>query len=178
MINFWRPGWVGPGRGTGLATSPFPRPARRTRRACLHATGAPRVLPAGRRRWCLSGRCPRGRDLAAAVAVAGHSDAGSAGEHDSVAGEFPGSGQAESAAKLWPAQQGVFVGPPGDIRVHRGLVQHPPPAFQPRLPQPYRVRSHRLRPVHRRSSSLTKINTSTLSVETGQAQPPLPERRV
>ncbi|MFF8916011.1 transposase, partial [Streptomyces sp. NPDC015032] len=31
-------GWVGPGRGTGLATSPFPRPARRTRRACLHAT--------------------------------------------------------------------------------------------------------------------------------------------
>lgn len=40
-------GWVGPGRGSGLAASPFPRPARRTRRACLHATGAPRALAGG-----------------------------------------------------------------------------------------------------------------------------------
>lgn len=42
-----RLGWVRPGRGTGLATSPFPRPARRTRHACLHATGAPRALAGG-----------------------------------------------------------------------------------------------------------------------------------
>jgi hypothetical protein len=40
-------GWVGPGRPAGIAPGGFPRPARRTRRACLHATGAPRVLPAG-----------------------------------------------------------------------------------------------------------------------------------
>ena len=40
-------GWVGLGRPAGVAPGGFPRPARRTRRACLHATGAPRVLPAG-----------------------------------------------------------------------------------------------------------------------------------
>jgi hypothetical protein len=39
--------WVGPGRGVGIAPGPFPRPTRRTRRACFHASGAPRVLPAG-----------------------------------------------------------------------------------------------------------------------------------
>jgi hypothetical protein len=39
--------WVGSGRGAGLAASPFPRPARRTRRAILTATGSPRVLPVG-----------------------------------------------------------------------------------------------------------------------------------
>lgn len=43
-----RLGWVGPGRGAGLAASPFPRPARRTRRACLYATGASRALAGGR----------------------------------------------------------------------------------------------------------------------------------
>ena len=36
-------GRVGTGRGAGLTTSPFPRPARRTRRARLHAPGAPCV---------------------------------------------------------------------------------------------------------------------------------------
>lgn len=40
-------GWVGPGRPAGIAPGGFPRPARRTRRACLHAPGAPRVLPVG-----------------------------------------------------------------------------------------------------------------------------------
>ena len=38
---------VGPGRPAGIAPGGFPRSARRTRRACLHATGAPRALPAG-----------------------------------------------------------------------------------------------------------------------------------
>ena len=37
---------VGPGRGTGLVTSPFPRPALRTGRATLTASGAPRT-PSG-----------------------------------------------------------------------------------------------------------------------------------
>src|SRR5215207_7699731 len=65
-------GWVGPGRGAVLRSRPFPRSARRTRRACLHATGAPRVFPdgSGHRCWRLPGRCPRSRDVAAAWAVA------------------------------------------------------------------------------------------------------------
>jgi len=46
-----RMSWVGPGRGASLTAGPSPRPAHRTRRACLHAPGSPRVhvagLPAG-----------------------------------------------------------------------------------------------------------------------------------
>jgi hypothetical protein len=37
---------VGPGRGSGVSSGPFPRPALRTGRASLPASGAPRV-PAG-----------------------------------------------------------------------------------------------------------------------------------
>ena len=33
--------WVGPGRGADIAASPFPGPARRTRRAPHSATGSP-----------------------------------------------------------------------------------------------------------------------------------------
>jgi len=62
---------VGPGRPAGIAPGGFPRPARRTRRACLHATGAPRALPAGLAGCWVRLGCPRGRDVAAAVAVAG-----------------------------------------------------------------------------------------------------------
>jgi hypothetical protein len=40
-------GWVGPGRPVVIAHGGFPRPARRTRRARLRASGAPRVLPVG-----------------------------------------------------------------------------------------------------------------------------------
>src|SRR5512133_1859556 len=82
--------WVGPGRPVGIAPGGFPRPARRTRRATLAATGSPRVLPvgsAGGDGCRVDG--PRGRDLAAAVAVAGHRDAGSAGEDDPVVGKPP-----------------------------------------------------------------------------------------
>src|SRR4051794_14215199 len=72
-----------------LAVSPFPRPAHRTRRARLHAPGAPRVLRwSGRRSGCRV-RGPRGRDGAAAVAVAGHRDAGGADEHDPLMGDSP-----------------------------------------------------------------------------------------
>ena len=65
-------GWVGPGRPAGITPGGFPRPARRgTRRACLHATGAPRAVSAGRQLGA-GGRFrgPWGRDGAAAVAVA------------------------------------------------------------------------------------------------------------
>ena len=34
---------VGPGRGSGIAPGPFPRPALRTGRATLIASGAPRT---------------------------------------------------------------------------------------------------------------------------------------
>ncbi len=44
------------------------------------------------------GWCPRGWDVAAAIAVADHFDAGGASEDNSVAGQFPGSGLAELAA--------------------------------------------------------------------------------
>jgi hypothetical protein len=40
-------GWVGPGRPVRLTPGGFPRPALRTRRATLTATGAPHVLPVG-----------------------------------------------------------------------------------------------------------------------------------
>src|SRR5512132_3162513 len=82
--------WVGPGRPVGIAPGGFPRPARRTRRAHSRRNGLSTCL-AG---WSAGGDgCrvdgPRGRDLAAAVAVAGHRDAGSAGEDDSVVGKPP-----------------------------------------------------------------------------------------
>src|ERR1019366_2751569 len=51
----WAPRRVGPGRGAGLATSPFPRPARRTRRAPLSATGSPRVVPPVQPRVAVAG---------------------------------------------------------------------------------------------------------------------------
>ena len=40
-------GLVGPGRPARIVPGGFPRPASRTRRATLTATGAPRVLPVG-----------------------------------------------------------------------------------------------------------------------------------
>lgn len=40
--------WLGrTGRSAVIAHGEFPRPARRTRRACLHAPGAPCALPVG-----------------------------------------------------------------------------------------------------------------------------------
>ncbi|GAA0848746.1 hypothetical protein ACFQVD_12675 [Streptosporangium amethystogenes subsp. fukuiense] len=44
---FGVPCWVGPGRPAVITPGGFPRPARRTRRACLRAPGAPHALPAG-----------------------------------------------------------------------------------------------------------------------------------
>ena len=38
---------VGPRRGAGVTAGPSPRPALRTRRACLHAPGSPRAHAAG-----------------------------------------------------------------------------------------------------------------------------------
>ena len=53
------------------------------------------------------------------------------------------------------------------VRLHRGLVQHPPAAQLARLPQPRRIRSY---PPQRRPSG-GMINTSNLSVEPDQAHP-------
>jgi hypothetical protein len=56
--------------------------------------------------------------------------------------------------------------PRGDLHLHRELVQHPPPALQPRQPQPQPVRST---PSPDRCHSGLRT-TSTLSVEAGQLQ--------
>ena len=56
--------------------------------------------------------------------------------------------------------------PTGCLRVHRGLVQHPPAALDARLPQPRSIRSC---PPQRRPSGGI-INTTNLSVEPDQAQ--------
>jgi len=51
--------WVGPRRGTGLSTSPFPRPALRTGHAPLDAPGSPHAHPAEPR----ARRCDAGSNL-------------------------------------------------------------------------------------------------------------------
>ena len=40
-------GEIGPGRGAGVATGPFPGTPFRTRRMCFRIPGSPRVLPVG-----------------------------------------------------------------------------------------------------------------------------------
>src|SRR5260370_27335687 len=86
----WGGGWAG-GRGFGVAAVRFPQAPSRTRRAPFRAPGAPRVFPAGSA--AAGGGCwfrgPGGRDVAAAVAVARHGDAGGAGEHDLPLSEPP-----------------------------------------------------------------------------------------
>ena len=59
---------VGTERGSGVATGPFLRAARRTRRAALTAPGSPRFLPSG----VVEG--PGVGDRVAAVSVAGYRD--------------------------------------------------------------------------------------------------------
>src|SRR6188472_4067891 len=54
---------------------------------------------------------PGGRDVRAAVAVAGHGDAGGAGEHDPVVGDLPAP-VAEPAPELLSAGQAVFTADP------------------------------------------------------------------
>jgi len=54
---------------------------------------------------------PGGRDVRAAVAVAGHGDAGGAGEHDPVVGDLPARA-AEAASELAAAGQVVFAADP------------------------------------------------------------------
>ena len=44
-VVLWWTSWVGPRRGDALAGVPFPQPALRTGRACLHASGSPRAVP-------------------------------------------------------------------------------------------------------------------------------------
>ena len=60
--------------------------------------------------------------------------------------------------RAWPTQSRTST---RGLRVHRGLVQHPPAALDARLPQPRSIRSC---PPQRRPSGGI-INTSNLSVE-------------
>ena len=64
--------------------------------------------------------------------------------------------------RSWPTSAGLR---PRRLRLHRGLVQHPPAALLARLPQPRPVRSS---PPQRRPSG-GMINTSNLSVKPDQA---------
>jgi hypothetical protein len=59
--------WVGPGRGAGPSTGPFPRPARGTGRGTFTASGSPRVHAADQP--ALPGGRPRCRDAVSPVAV-------------------------------------------------------------------------------------------------------------
>jgi transposase InsO family protein len=54
---------------------------------------------------------------------------------------------------------------PGGLRLHRGLVQHPPAPFRPRLSQPRRIR---ISPPQRRPAS-GMINSRNLSAKADQA---------
>ena len=55
--------------------------------------------------------------------------------------------------------------PHGGLRLHRRLVQHPPPPLHPRLPTPSRIRKHPRQ--HHPQSSI--INTHNLSAKAEQA---------
>src|SRR5689334_7405674 len=88
----------------------------------------PGVLISGHRalhvsgRWSAAGggcrfRCPRGRDGVTAIAVAGHGDAGCAGEHGPVVGEPPAR-VAETTAELGHSK-GVFAGVLGSRPAHQ-----------------------------------------------------------
>src|ERR1019366_7346980 len=83
-------GEVGPGRGAGVATGPFPWTAYPNPTCQSLGIGLSTCLT----HWSTVGlgcrfRGPWGRDLVTAVAVTSHSDAGGAGEHGPVVGEPP-----------------------------------------------------------------------------------------
>src|SRR6266536_5040256 len=83
-------GGVGPGRGVGVTTDPFPGAARPHPACASRRTGRSTCLA----RWLAARgghRCwgPWGRDGATPVSVSSYGDAGCAGEHDTVVGEPP-----------------------------------------------------------------------------------------
>jgi putative transposase len=108
-FSTWNDGKVGPGRGAGVATGPFPGAPFRTRRMRLHIPGSPRVLPVGQLPVVAVAGVggPGGCDGAATVVVAGYRDAGCAGEHGPVVGDAPAL-VAEAAAELGHPEP-VFV---------------------------------------------------------------------
>ena len=65
--------------------------------------------------------------------------------------------------RAWPTRAGLRT---RGVRLHRGLVQHPPPTQLARLPQPSRVRSAQRRQSRPQGGM---INTTKLSVEADQA---------
>src|SRR6266576_2946404 len=130
------------GRGAGVATSPFPAGPLPHPACAFQRTGRSTCLA----RWSAAGggcwfRGPRGRDFAAAVAVALHGDAGCAGEDDPVAGEPPLL-VAEAVAEcchpepVFPRVLGAYPAhqpTPGEVvdRAERGLGDAVPEVVRP-----------------------------------------------
>ena len=101
--------WVGHGRGVRVAPGSVSR-ARPPNRTCdSHRTRLSTCL--ARCSAAGGGGGPGGRDVRAAVAVAGHFDAGGAGEHDPVVGDPPAL-VAEATSELFAAGQAVFTADP------------------------------------------------------------------
>ncbi len=99
-------GEVGPRRGSGLATGPFPRTASRTRRAPFNAPGSPQV-PEGL--WVFSSRGrPGSGDGCAPVAVADRAHRRGVKQLPVVTGR-PRSDAAVAAADLLPRGLGVLA---------------------------------------------------------------------
>src|SRR5699024_7205042 len=96
-------GEVGHGRGVGVATGPFPVAACPNPTYRSLGIGLSTCLD----RWSAGGvgcrfRGPGSRDVAAAVAVAGHGDAGCAGEYDSVVGRIANPGRRSRRSSVIP----------------------------------------------------------------------------
>src|SRR5215471_21316919 len=101
--------WLGRTGAPRRDCSRWVSPARPPHPACgSHRTGRSTCLA----RWlagCCRLGCPRGRDVAAAVAVAGDRHGGRAGEPDPVDCERPGAGDAEAPPEFWHPDAGASL---------------------------------------------------------------------
>lgn len=120
------------GRGGGIAAAPFPRAARRTRRAAFTATGSPRGDASG---GSIGGVVGTG-DAGAAIPVAFDTDAGGIEQHDAVG--LDGSPSAVAAAEPSGNRRpvpAVLLALPGDDPAPREVPQESEPSPGKRVPE-------------------------------------------
>src|SRR3979490_1874493 len=103
---------VGPRRGASLTAGPFPRPALRTGRARLRASGSPHSDANGSRRTHCNCTRPWCRDVLAAIAVTAHRDRRRSEHLCTTLGRLP-SRQVAPTERL-PGQPGVALAQPAD----------------------------------------------------------------